>query len=92
MNKKCAVLFSGGKDSTYAAYLAKQKGYELTCLISILSENKENKMIAYQLKNKLEHLTLVGYNKEEREYQWAGNQQDWQRVENADARFEELAN
>ena len=44
MTKKCAVLFSGGKDSCYSAYLAKQKGYELTCLISIFSENKESYM------------------------------------------------
>ena len=42
--KKCAVLFSGGKDSTYAAYLAKQQGYELACLISVFSENKESYM------------------------------------------------
>ena len=41
---KLAVLFSGGKDSTYATYLAKQNRYELTCLISILSENKESFM------------------------------------------------
>ena len=36
---KAAVLFSGGKDSCYSAYLAKQAGYELACLISIRSEN-----------------------------------------------------
>ncbi|MCK5043932.1 diphthine--ammonia ligase [Candidatus Pacearchaeota archaeon] len=42
--KKCAVLFSGGKDSCMAAYLAKQKGYELACLISIYSQNKESYM------------------------------------------------
>jgi diphthine-ammonia ligase len=41
---KCAVLFSGGKDSVYSAYLAKQKGYEISCLISIFSENKESYM------------------------------------------------
>jgi ABC transporter with metal-binding/Fe-S-binding domain ATP-binding protein len=41
---KCAVLFSGGKDSVYSAYLAKQKGHELSCLISIFSENKESYM------------------------------------------------
>ena len=42
--KKCAVLFSGGKDSCCSAYLAGQKGYELTCLISIFSQNKESYM------------------------------------------------
>ena len=41
---KCAVLFSGGKDSTYAAYLAKKQGHELSCLISIISENPESYM------------------------------------------------
>ncbi len=41
---KCAVLFSGGKDSTYSAYLAKKKGYELTCLITLHSENPESYM------------------------------------------------
>jgi len=41
---KAAILFSGGKDSTYAAYLAKKEGYELTCLISIFSKNKESYM------------------------------------------------
>jgi len=41
---KAGVLFSGGKDSCYSAYLAKKAGYELTCLISIFSENKESYM------------------------------------------------
>lgn len=41
---KCALLFSGGKDSVYSAYLAKKQGYELTCLISVFSENKESYM------------------------------------------------
>ena len=41
---KCGVLFSGGKDSTYAAYLAKESGHELTCLISIISKNPESYM------------------------------------------------
>lgn len=41
---KVAVLFSGGKDSCYAAYLAKKQGYELACLISIFSKNQESYM------------------------------------------------
>lgn len=41
---KAVILFSGGKDSTYAAYLAKKKGYELTCLITIYSKNKGSYM------------------------------------------------
>ncbi len=44
MNPKAAILFSGGKDSTYATYLAKKAGYELTCLISIFSKNKASYM------------------------------------------------
>lgn len=41
---KLALLFSGGKDSVYAGYLAKKAGHELGCLISIFSENKESYM------------------------------------------------
>ncbi len=41
---KVGVLFSGGKDSTYAAYLAKKSGYEIGCLISVISSNKESFM------------------------------------------------
>lgn len=41
---RLGVLFSGGKDSTYAALLAKKYGHGLTCLISIESENKESFM------------------------------------------------
>ncbi|MFA5856613.1 MAG: diphthine--ammonia ligase [Candidatus Pacearchaeota archaeon] len=41
---KLGILFSGGKDSSYAAYLAKKNGYELVCLISINSINEESFM------------------------------------------------
>ena len=41
---KLGVLFSGGKDSTYATWLAKRNGYEISCLISIVSQNKESYM------------------------------------------------
>lgn len=41
---KLGILFSGGKDSSYAAYLAKKNGYEISCLITIVSENKESYM------------------------------------------------
>ena len=41
---KVAILFSGGKDSVYSAYLVKQAEHELSCLISIFSENKESYM------------------------------------------------
>lgn len=41
---RLGVLFSGGKDSTYAAWLAKKEGYDLSCLISIWSKNKDSFM------------------------------------------------
>jgi asparagine synthase (glutamine-hydrolysing) len=41
---KLGVLFSGGKDSCYAAYRAKQKGHQLACLISIISKNPDSYM------------------------------------------------
>lgn len=41
---KLGVLFSGGKDSTYAIYLAKEHGHEIKCLISLVSENKYSYM------------------------------------------------
>lgn len=40
---KLAVLFSGGKDSTYALFKAMQKE-QVVCLISLLSQNKESYM------------------------------------------------
>jgi len=39
-----ALLCSGGKDSWFAAYLAKRIGHNLACLISIDSVNKESFM------------------------------------------------
>lgn len=41
---KCAVLFSGGKDSTYAIFLTKKYKHEVCCLISIYSENPSSYM------------------------------------------------
>ena len=41
---RAAILFSGGKDSVYSAYLAKKAGYELACLITIYSENQDSYM------------------------------------------------
>lgn len=41
---KLGVLFSGGKDSTYSALLAKKEGYEISCLISLWSKNKDSFM------------------------------------------------
>jgi len=41
---KCGILFSGGKDSVYASYLAKKSGNEITCLITIISKNPDSYM------------------------------------------------
>ncbi|MEK6919173.1 MAG: diphthine--ammonia ligase [Nanoarchaeota archaeon] len=41
---KIGILYSGGKDSNYAAIIAKRYGHEITCLITIESENKESYM------------------------------------------------
>lgn len=41
---KLAVLFSGGKDSSLAAWIAKKEGHELGCLVSIVSKNVESYM------------------------------------------------
>jgi asparagine synthase (glutamine-hydrolysing) len=41
---KLGVLFSGGKDSTYSAFLVKKEGHELTCLISLVSKNPDSYM------------------------------------------------
>ena len=42
-------LFSGGKDSTYATYLAKKQGHTISCLLSIRSTAQESFM--YHLPN-----------------------------------------
>jgi len=39
---KVGALFSGGKDSTYAAYVATQRGWDLATLLSILPEDRES--------------------------------------------------
>lgn len=38
------VLFSGGKDSTMATWLAKKAGHEIACLITLHSENPDSYM------------------------------------------------
>ena len=40
-------LFSGGKDSTYAIYQAKQQGHKIQCLITILPLSDESKLLHY---------------------------------------------
>lgn len=44
---KVGVLYSGGKDSTYAAYAVKLQGHSLVCLITILPENPESYLFHY---------------------------------------------
>lgn len=39
-----AILFSGGKDSTFAAFIAKKHGHDISCLISLISENPDSYM------------------------------------------------
>ena len=41
---KVGVLCSGGKDSHLAAYLAKESGYTISCLITMNSQNKHSFM------------------------------------------------
>jgi diphthamide synthase (EF-2-diphthine--ammonia ligase) len=41
---RLAALISGGKDSLYAAYLAKRAGHELACVVSMLSDNPDSYM------------------------------------------------
>ncbi|MBT7706176.1 diphthine--ammonia ligase [archaeon] len=41
---KLGVLFSGGKDSAYAALLAKRAGHSLSCFLSIQSKNENSFM------------------------------------------------
>jgi diphthine-ammonia ligase len=44
---KVGVLFSGGKDSTYAAYLARRIGDELRCLITLSPLRSDSYMFHY---------------------------------------------
>jgi len=58
---KVAVLFSGGKDSVYAAYLARRAGDELACAIVIKSENPDSYMFHTPSVDKAEkQVALVG--------------------------------
>ena len=42
---KLASLFSGGKDSTYAIYKAKQDGHSIDCLISAFPKSDESHLL-----------------------------------------------
>lgn len=43
-NLKLGVLFSSGKDSNYALYIMKKQNYEISCLITVNSKNKDSFM------------------------------------------------
>ena len=38
-------LFSGGKDSTYAIYLAQKQGHKVTCLLSAFAKSEESHLL-----------------------------------------------
>ncbi len=38
-------FFSGGKDSTYAIYLAQKQGHEVTCLLSVFAKSEESHLL-----------------------------------------------
>src|SRR3989338_11472623 len=41
---RLGVLFSSGKDSTYALWIMKQQNYEISCLITLKSKNLHSYM------------------------------------------------
>jgi len=44
---KVAVLFSGGKDSTFSIYKAKIAGHEVVCLVTIFPQSEESELLHY---------------------------------------------
>ncbi len=40
-------LFSGGKDSTYAIYMAQKQGHKVTCLLSVFTKSEESHLLHY---------------------------------------------
>jgi ABC transporter with metal-binding/Fe-S-binding domain ATP-binding protein len=44
---KVAVLFSGGKDSTYAAWIAQHQGWDVEALVSVLPKGVESLMFHF---------------------------------------------
>jgi ABC transporter with metal-binding/Fe-S-binding domain ATP-binding protein len=44
---KLGALFSGGKDSTYSIYLAKNQGHEIKCLLTIYPKSDESHLLHY---------------------------------------------
>ena len=44
---KLAALFSGGKDSTYSIYKAKQMGHDVTCLVTIFPKSSNSHLLHF---------------------------------------------
>ena len=44
---KLASLFSGGKDSTYSIYKAKQMGHDVVCLVTIFPKSPESQLLHF---------------------------------------------
>lgn len=44
---KVAVLFSGGKDSTYSIYKAKRAGHQIECVLTIFPQSYESELLHY---------------------------------------------
>ena len=44
---KVAILFSGGKDSTFSIYKAKMAGHEVVCLVTIFPQSEESELLHY---------------------------------------------
>ena len=44
---KLGSLFSGGKDSTFAIYMAQKQGHEVACLLSIFTKSEESHLLHY---------------------------------------------
>ena len=42
---KLASLFSGGKDSAYAIYLAQKQGHKVVCLLSVFAKSDESHLL-----------------------------------------------
>jgi ABC transporter with metal-binding/Fe-S-binding domain ATP-binding protein len=44
---KVAVLFSGGKDSTYSIYKAKMEGHQVECVVTIFPQSQESQLLHF---------------------------------------------
>jgi len=44
---KLAALFSGGKDSTYSIYKAKQMGHDIKCLVTIFPKSSNSHLLHF---------------------------------------------